>query len=89
LGYNVDVLMSADGAKGLVGIYKIGIQLGLKAAIPCTRFGDAILRFAISMFAIALQPTGRVSTLTSSIRSKTTASSKGAIRNIPMTREAT
>jgi hypothetical protein len=41
------------------------------------------------MFAIALQPTGRVSTLTSSIRSKTTASSKGAIRNIPMTREAT
>jgi hypothetical protein len=91
LGYNVDILMSADGAKGLVGIYKIGIQLDLKAAIPCTRFvvGDAIVRFAISRFAITLQPTGRISTLTSSIRSKTTASSNGAIRNIPMTRGAT
>lgn len=45
--------MSADGAEGLVGIYKIGIKLGLTEAIRCTSFvvGDAIMRFAISSMA--------------------------------------
>lgn len=44
--------MSTDGAKGLVGIYKIDI-IGLKVAILCTPFvvGDAIMRFAISTMA--------------------------------------
>ncbi|RZI54401.1 MAG: hypothetical protein EOP12_03065 [Pseudomonas sp.] len=57
MSYNVNILMLTDGAKGLVGIYKIGI-IGLKVAILCTPFvvGDASMRFAI--LSIAPKVTG-------------------------------
>ncbi|WP_074889640.1 hypothetical protein [Pseudomonas graminis] len=52
MSYNVDILMPADGAEGLVGIYRIGF-IGLKVATLCTIFvvGNAIMRFAISSMA--------------------------------------
>lgn len=44
--------MPADGAEGLVGIYRIGF-IGLKVATLCTILvvGNAIMRFAISSMA--------------------------------------